>query len=178
MIVVIDFETTGFKAREDEVLQVSIIDEEYNTLLNTYCRPNNKDSWEDAQKVHGITPLMVANELPFERYTAAVLDILTKADTVIAYNASFEDVFLQAYGIKVDPSKWVDPMMLFAPIYGEPHRYGGYKWQSLVTCAKYYGYEFKAHDSLEDVRATLYCYLKMRDEAYRKYMREVGKHDK
>lgn len=63
MIATIDFETTGLKAGEDEVLQVSIIDENYNVLLNAYCRPNNKDSWEDAQAVHGITPLMVANSL-------------------------------------------------------------------------------------------------------------------
>lgn len=77
MIATIDFETTGLKAGEDEVLQVSIIDENYNVLLNAYCRPNNKDSWEDAQAVHGITPLMVANELPFERYVPTVLDILS-----------------------------------------------------------------------------------------------------
>ena len=89
MIATIDFETTGLKAGEDEVLQVSIIDENYNVLLNAYCRPNNKESWEDAQAVHGITPLMVANELPFERYVPTVLDILSKADKVIAYNAAF-----------------------------------------------------------------------------------------
>lgn len=77
MIATIDFETTGLKAGEDEVLQVSIIDENYNVLLNVYCRPNNKGSWEDAQAVHGITPLMVANELPFERYVPTVLDILS-----------------------------------------------------------------------------------------------------
>lgn len=45
MIVTIDFETTGFRAGKDEVLQVSIIDEKFNTLLNAYCKPNNKDSW-------------------------------------------------------------------------------------------------------------------------------------
>ena len=105
MIATIDFETTGLKAGEDEVLQVSIIDENYNVLLNVYCRPNNKGSWEDAQAVHGITPLMVANELPFERYVPTVLDILSKADKVIAYNAAFEDSYLKAYGIEVDPEK-------------------------------------------------------------------------
>lgn len=162
MIVVIDFETTGFKAGEDEILQVSIIDEEYHTLLNTYCRPNNSDSWEDAQRVHGITPLMVMNELPFERYVPTVLDILNKADSVIAYNAEFENSFLKAYGIYIDPGKWIDPMMIFARIYGEYDSYhDSYRWQSLSKCAKYYGYEFKAHDSLEDVKATLYCYKKM-----------------
>ena len=36
MIATIDFETTGLKAGEDEVLQVSIIDENYNVLLNAY----------------------------------------------------------------------------------------------------------------------------------------------
>jgi len=105
LIATIDFETTGLKAGEDEVLQVSIIDENYNVLLNVYCRPNNKGSWEDAQAVHGITPLMVANELPFERYVPTVLDILSKADKVIAYNAAFEDSYLKAYGIEVDPEK-------------------------------------------------------------------------
>lgn len=144
MIATIDFETTGLKAGEDEVLQVSIIDENYNVLLNAYCRPNNKDSWEDAQAVHGITPLMVANELPFERYVPTVLDILSKADKVIAYNAAFEDSYLKAYGIEVDPEKWIDPMIMFAEIYGEwNERRGSYKWQSLTKCATYYGYEFK-----------------------------------
>lgn len=162
MIATIDFETTGLKAGEDEVLQVSIIDENYNVLLNAYCRPNNKDSWEDAQAVHGITPLMVANELPFERYVPTVLDILNKADKVIAYNAAFEDSYLKSYGIEVDTEKWIDPMIMFAEIYGEwNERKGSYKWQSLTKCATYYGYEFKAHDSLEDVKATLYAYKKM-----------------
>lgn len=41
MIATIDFETTGLKAGEDEVLQVSIIDENYNVLLNVYC----KEEW-------------------------------------------------------------------------------------------------------------------------------------
>ena len=38
------------------------------------------------------------------------------------------------------------------------------KWFKLVELAKHYGYEFKAHDSLEDVKATLYCYYKFKKE--------------
>lgn len=161
MIAVIDFETTGLEAGKDEVLQVAIIDENCNTLLNTYCRPLNIDTWEDAQRVNGITPLMVMNELPFERYTDRVKEILGEADKVIAYNAPFESGFLKAYGIEIPGEKWIDPMIIFADIYKEPGRHGGYKWQSLTKCAKYYGYEFKAHDALEDIKATLYCYKKM-----------------
>lgn len=166
MIAVIDFETTGFKAGEDEVLQVSIIDDNENTLLNVYCKPTNKTEWVEAERVHNITPLMVYNELPFERYADTVREILSRADFVIAYNYAFEDSFLRAYGIEIDKEKWFDPMLAFAEVYGQWDDYhGNYKWQSLSKCAKYYGYEFKAHDSLEDVKATLFCYKKMTGEA-------------
>lgn len=72
-------------------------------------------------------------------------------------------------GIEVDPEKWIDPMIMFAEIYGEWNECrGSYKWQSLTKCATYYGYEFKAHDSLEDVKATLYCYKKMEEDIERR----------
>lgn len=55
-------------------------------------------------------------------------------------------------------------MLAFAPIYGDYNkRYGNYKWQSLSTCANYYNYEFNAHNSLEDTKATLYCYQKIKE---------------
>lgn len=164
MIVTIDFETTGFIAGKDEVLQVSIIDEEFNTLLNAYCIPNNKDSWEEAQRVHGITTQKVKACCPFSCYVQAVTEILNKADNVISYNADFENGFLKAYGIYIDPGKWIDPMVIFARIYGEYDScHDSYKWQKLSKCADYYGYKFKAHDSLEDAKATLYCYKKMEE---------------
>jgi DNA polymerase III epsilon subunit-like protein len=44
----------------------------------------------------------------------------------------------------------------------DPER-GGYKWKSLKFCADWYGYtNYKPHDALEDVRATLHCYYAMR----------------
>lgn len=56
-------------------------------------------------------------------------------------------------------------MLEFAKEYGEWNEYfGDYKWQKLSTAASYYGYKFKAHDSLEDVRATLYVYKKLQSQ--------------
>lgn len=162
MIAVIDFETTGLKAGIDEILQVSIIDENYNTLYNTYCKPLRHTTWKEAQKINRITPKMVTSKPPFILCRDKVKEILTAADEVIAYNTDFENGFLKAYGIYIDPGKWVDPMIMFARIYGEYDSFhDSYKRQSLTKCAKYYGYEFKAHDSLEDVKATLFCYKKM-----------------
>ena len=72
-----------------------------------------------------------------------------------------EFLYFQA-GISLYGFSHYDVMLEFAPIYGEWSSYHeSYKWQKLTTCAKYYGYEFKAHDSLEDVKATLFCYKKM-----------------
>lgn len=67
-------------------------------------------------------------------------------------------------GIKLPDCVYFDVMKEFAPIYGEWSEYhGDYKYKSLSVCAGYYGYEWegKAHDSLEDCKATLYCYKKM-----------------
>ncbi len=161
-IAVIDLETTGLSHNYDEVIQVSIIDQDYNCLLNVLCKPQNRETWDDAMRVNHITPAMVDDHKPFEEYKELVQKILDAADIYIAYNSDFEYGFLGKYGIKTQSDKWVDPMFEFAEIYGEWNDYyESYKWQSLTTMAGYYGYEFKAHDSLEDVKATLYGYYKM-----------------
>jgi DNA polymerase-3 subunit epsilon len=55
-------------------------------------------------------------------------------------------------------------MFDFAEYYGEWNDYfQSFKWQKLSMCAYYFGYEFNAHDSLEDVKATLHCYNKINE---------------
>ena len=69
--------------------------------------------------------------------------------------------FLAAKGIDTAvKAKIYDVMLEFAYIVGEfDEVHKNYKWKPLTYCAKYYGYtDYKAHDALEDVRATLYCY--------------------
>lgn len=54
----------------------------------------------------------------------------------------------------------------FAEIYGEwSEYYCNYKWKKLTTAASYYGYNFDnvAHDSLEDIKATLVVYNAIRN---------------
>ena len=53
-------------------------------------------------------------------------------------------------------------MIDFAEVYGEWSDYkNSYKWQKLSTAAAYYNFKFSAHNSLEDVKATLFVAQKL-----------------
>lgn len=158
--IVIDFETTGFY--DPEVLQVSVINDKGDELLSGYCKPERAENWADAQAVHGINPEMVANCPTFrDGYLPELLNLMESFAAVVAYNAGFERSVLRNYG--VDPVVvWIDPMLMFAPVYGEwSDWFGDYKYQKLATAAGYYGYDFEARDALEDVKATRYVFEKM-----------------
>ena len=159
--VVLDFETTGLSSKYDEILQVSAIDQDGNVLINEYCKPKNIGTWEEAEAIHKISPAMVLDKKPFEDYVEILSNVLTNADEIIIYNADFEISFLKKYGVDFNNNIY-DLMLEFAEIYGQWNEYyGNYTWKSLDDCCLYYGYYLgNAHDSLEDCKATLYCYNK------------------
>lgn len=180
-IVVLDFETTGLEALfGDEILQVSAIDGKGNILLNEYCKPIKNSEWFEAQSIHQISPGDVKNCLPFESYIDRLSDILMSADILVIYNAKFELSFLDKYRVKYKEETIFCMMEAFSEQYGDWNDYyGNYKWQTLATCCRYYKYNLlNAHDSLEDVKATLYCfneYIKTNDVKQKK--KEVAVED-
>lgn len=126
-------------------------------------KPYYTVDWTDAERIHGITREMVENAPYAHELITRVQEIFTAADTWIAYNGSFDLSFLRYLGIEADENiNIIDVMEDFAPLYGEWNSYyESFKWQKLSTCANYFGYEFTAHDSMEDVKATLHCYTCM-----------------
>lgn len=176
--VILDFETTGLSAEDDEILQVSVIDQDGKVLLNEYCKPKNRSEWKVAEKIHNITPEKVSNKRPFEEYVSILSDILTNTEEIIIYNADFEKGFLYKYGVKFNNNIY-DLMYEFAKVYGDWNEYyGSYTWKSLNECCLYYGYYLgdSAHDSLEDCKATLYCYNKLINNEEKYMAREyIGK---
>lgn len=157
--VVFDTETTGLSEDYDEILQISIIDGEGNELINSYVKPYWNDSWEEAQAIHGITKEMVKNAPYIHELIPRLKGIFDSAELIIAYNNSFDIGFIKRTGIDLSEKHQYDVMKEFAPYFGEwSYERSAFKWQKLINAARYFDYEFKAHNALEDVRATLHCY--------------------
>lgn len=166
--IVIDTETTGLDADTDELLQVSIIDSQGNTLFNSYIKPLFTENWDGAMAVNHITPEMVANAPNIIEVKQEINKIINSANVIVGYNILFDLEFLAAFGIENSKATVIDVMQDFADIYGEwSDKYGCNKWQKLTKCAEYYCYDWgseTAHDSLADCKATLYCYKKIQEQ--------------
>ncbi len=169
--IVIDTETTGLNAFEDELLQVSIIDTQGTVLYNEYVRPTRHERWDRAMAVNNITPEMVAGAKTIEEQLPAINAITSKATEIIGYNTPFDVNFLSASGVEfADDVKETDVMADFSQRHGVwDEAKGKYKWIKLVECAEHYGYDWssaegQAHNSVSDCYATLYCYNKLSEE--------------
>ena len=166
--IVLDTETTGLNAAEDELLQVSIIDNEGTVLFDSYIRPTQHTEWAEAERVNHITPEMVDNSPTIEEVMPEINDILKRYDKIVGYNLKFDKAFLENNGAEFLNAEYADVMKMFAPIYGEWNdQRGSYKWQKLTTAADYYGYDWsehkEAHNSLGDCYATLHVYKEINE---------------
>lgn len=154
--IVLDIETTGFDKKEDEILQISIIDQDEEVLFNEYIKPVRKTAWPLAEKVHHITDSMVKDEKSLEYYRSRLETIFFSYDLVVTYNGDYFDIpFLEEKGFDMKKMRKFDVMKEYTKKIKR-------KWRKLSEIAKELGFEDdKYHDSLVDVRATLYVYKRI-----------------
>lgn len=161
-VIVYDTETTGLHPDVDELLSLSILDGDGNVLFSEYFRPSRVTTWPGAERINGISPEMVKDKRPAVEYRKEIQDIFDTADVLVTYNGRFDGGFLKAIGVRIPVARKCDVMLAFARHIGEwDSRRGSYRWHKLTKCAEHFGYIYKAHDALEDARATLWCYRKM-----------------
>ena len=160
--IAFDVETTGFSKHNDEILQLSILDLDGNVLFNSYVKPYWKTEWTSAMEVNGITPEMVENAPYPHEILPQIKGIVNSANVLVGYNNPFDMGFLEQWGINFEGKQVYDVMREFAPVYGVWREdKGEYKNQKLGIAAEFFGFEFNAHDSLEDTKATLHCYKQL-----------------
>lgn len=165
-IVVFDLETTGLNSNDNEILQISAVDGNGDLLLNEYVRPELIRSWPDAELVNGITPERVRKCKTIRELIGKIKGVFASGKTWIAYNCDFDLGFLFFVGIEPSTNTELEDVMYdFAEICGNyDKRYGTRRWQTLEAAAAHFGYNYKAHDSLEDARATLYIRNRIKRE--------------
>ena len=112
------------------------------------------------------------DKLTFDLHREQIQRIIKSADLIVGYNLDFDLNFLKKEEIKFFNIDTFDVMIKFSLIYGEFDRRRKYKYQKLKTCCAFYGYskEIDFHNSLEDAKATLFCYLEMIKEAKKEIM--------
>ena len=79
-----DLELTGVY-NYDEILSVSIMDGTGRMLMDTLVRPTHRRKWKETEKIHGITPEMVADAPTLEELTPEIKRLFAGADKIIAY---------------------------------------------------------------------------------------------
>lgn len=160
--LIVDIETTGLQGKPlpqkplaDEILEVSIIDQNGIVLLNTLVRPQYHNQWDNAH-IHGIKPEDVFSpEVPIWADLLPQIQVIVAGRTLVAYGADFEQSFL---GAALATSTVLCALEAFSRFMGnwlpEANRY---KRVSLLDAAQYVGYhwEEKPHSAVGDCLATL-----------------------
>lgn len=159
-IVVIDIETTGFDAYYDEILQLAAINGRGEVLFCDYFKPKHRRTWRDAEEVNGISPEMVSKKPSFEDSVAEIEAAISGMRVVVGHNIKKFDIpFLNAHGVSSGNAVVFDTMLEYQNVTGRE------KWARLQECASAFGYQFNAHDALEDCRASLFCAYKIADRS-------------
>ncbi len=162
--VYLDTETTGLE-KQDEIVEISILDFDGTTLLESYVRPVNPLT-PAATRIHGITNTMVAKAPTWPALWPRIRGFLFSRP-VAAYNAPFDLRMMQQshsrYKIPWRESfEWVDVMILYSNYRGvwDPVR-RSMKYFSLTDAGKLFNISLpNSHRASADAlltRAVLHC---------------------
>lgn len=162
--IVLDTETTGLNPMHDEILRLSIIDGSGQKLFDETYKPEYAESWPDAQRINRISPASVKDRPMITNDLEKIQSLLDRAREVCAFNADFDLAFLGEAGLRLNTAKVRDSMREYA------QAFHGRNYIKLVEAARECGYQYNAHDSLADCRATLV--VQNRVDNYRERMSE------
>ena len=162
--VYLDTETTGLE-KQDEIIEISILDFDGAILLESYVRPVNPLT-SAATRIHGITNAMVVNAPTWPALWPQIRGFLFSRP-VTAYNSPFDLRMMQQshsrYKIPWRESfEWFDAMILFSNYRGiwDPVR-KSMKYFSLKDAGKHFNISLpNSHRASADAlltRAVLHC---------------------
>lgn len=150
--IFIDTETTGLNRDGlDEIVEIAIVDKNGTQLLNTLVRPIFNKDWQDAERVHGISPEDVKSSPELSDILETIKKIC-KGKTAVFYNASFDTGFF--------PPNFFPSVVCAMRQFSEVNPNGN-KWIPLEQAAAETGYVpvGKIHRALEDAMACRHIWI-------------------
>lgn len=155
--VFLDTETTGLRGLyaggTDEIVELAILDDRGRALINQLVRPAGQGTWPEAQRIHGISPAMVA-EAPTLTEILPAASAAIQGCRVVIYNAAFD---LQFFPNSLFRESQVEcAMRRYAEWKGEWNaNHGNYRWHKLHVAAMATGFleDVQWHRALADTLA-------------------------
>ncbi|MBE6633276.1 MAG: 3'-5' exonuclease [Ruminococcaceae bacterium] len=86
-VLFFDLELTGVYDH-DEIISISILDGNGKLIMDTLVKPAHTKKWKKTEKIHGITPEMVADSPYLTDLIPEIKEIFANADVLIAYGIS------------------------------------------------------------------------------------------
>ncbi|MFD1204537.1 MULTISPECIES: exonuclease domain-containing protein [Sporosarcina] len=155
--IVLDFETTGFRAGADRIIQIGALkfnNHEQTGLLNTFINPERHIP-PNITRLTGITNEMVQWAPTIENKIEELIEFIGDLP-IIAHNASFDMGFLYALesieGIKIPEYTVIDTVKIARKTITDTPNH------KLTTLTKYLQLEHDAHDAIGDCIATAAIY--------------------
>ena len=159
--VFLDIETTSYNDNsakyDNDILQVSIIDENEDVLIDQYCKPRKKESWENASKINSIYFSAVSDCPRFLDVKPYVQDIFERADKIVVFDYYFVKDYLEKYKFDLHKFRLTTPVYELRQ-YNVAHGIENPKWMTLENAADQFDLIYDRNNSLEDARAILKIY--------------------
>jgi DNA polymerase III epsilon subunit-like protein len=151
----VDTETTGLDRNTHRVIEVAwlLFQQQQVVFSDARLCSTGEPLPPEIVELTGISDTMLAGQPEFAAHADALIEAMSKAAFIVAYNAGFDKLFLEAemrrIGKTMPDLPWIDPCVFIREI----DRYQ--KGKKLVDAATRWGVEFKgAHRAMADAKAT------------------------
>ena len=109
----IHIETTGV-TRSAEVLKISVCDLNRFVYLDTLVKPQYAKRWDEAERIHHISPAMVTNAPVRAEVVPQVRDLMESATKIISFNPPYDKRMIeQSFGVVIPKEKFFDVKKAF-----------------------------------------------------------------
>jgi len=159
-IACLDTESTS-TGISNEILELSIYNEQGALIHNQLYKPKKVHRWHFAERVHGISPEMVADKPYFAKHIPKIQKIFDKSEIILGFAVDNDIRVLEKYGFQHLTEKAMDVRDLYWAVFHEEKDFDYYHVPRLVVCAEECGYTWRdgsAHSAAADAEATLFCF--------------------